>query len=440
MPAAYVHIEEKFCTGCSKCVRACPTKALRIRGQRAQLFDYLCIGCGECMRVCPEGAITSTVSHQVSAPADKVSVAIVSPILYAQFPGVMPCDVLVALKRIGFDQAIDLSYYLEMYQYATEQFINHNRMHNEVPWPVISPICPVVERLIGLKYPDLMEHIMPLRRPVALVGEQVRKGVSQEYGVAEHDVVLYHLTPCPSKLASGQQSAAAPANDLTCIDLALGINDIYPDLLEAVEAVKDQELNLYPHQHLNFIPNARGPMWGMSGGEIAGMNIERVLAVSGLQETIKYIEKIEMGLFTDMEYIEFRACLEGCLGGPLTAVDKYVARSTVQKLIKMFGLGRRIQRDKLRRLYDRGWFFAEIRPAEKREQYRKKGPALTIEELQRIEHIWARTPGHDCGACGAPDCRTFAEDVVRGDANLTDCYQFALDQYRHGSRNSTQKS
>lgn len=436
MPAAYVQIEEKFCTGCSKCVRACPTKALRVRGYRAQLFDHFCIGCGECIRACPEGAITSTVSRRALAPAEKVSVAIVSPILYAQFPSAMPCDVLVALKRIGFDQAIDLSYYLEMYQYATEQFISHNRTYNEVPWPVISPICPVVERLIGLKHPDLLEHIMPLRRPVALVGEQVRKGIRQEYGVSEQDVILYHLTPCPSKLAPEDHPAFRALDELAYIDLALGINDIYPDLLEAVEAVRDQDVNLYPHQHLNFIPNARGPMWGMSGGEIAGMNIDRGLAVSGLQETIKYMEKIEMGLFKDMEYIEFRACSEGCLGGPLTAVDKYVARSTVQKLIKMFGLGRRIQGHKLRRLYDRGWFFTETRPAEKREKYENKAPALTIEELQRIEHILARTPGNDCGACGAPDCPTFAEDVVRGYAKLTDCYQFALDQYRKSNQDS----
>ncbi|MCK7493482.1 MAG: hypothetical protein MZW92_20480 [Comamonadaceae bacterium] len=33
----------------------------------------------------------------------------------------------------------------------------------------------------------------------------------------------------------------------------------------------------------------------------------------------------------------------------------------------------------------------------------------------------ARLPGKDCGACGAPDCATLAEDVVRGEATLDDC-------------------
>jgi uncharacterized Fe-S cluster-containing protein len=29
--------------------------------------------------------------------------------------------------------------------------------------------------------------------------------------------------------------------------------------------------------------------------------------------------------------------------------------------------------------------------------------------------------GKDCSVCGAPDCRTFAEDVIRGKASIDDC-------------------
>ena len=30
-------------------------------------------------------------------------------------------------------------------------------------------------------------------------------------------------------------------------------------------------------------------------------------------------------------------------------------------------------------------------------------------------------PGFDCGACGAPDCRALAEDIVQKKANVSDC-------------------
>lgn len=429
MPMAYVKFDEAFCTGCAKCVRACPTKAIRIRGERPVLHEDFCIGCGECIRVCREGGVSSAVSNEQFEKSEKFSVAILSPILYSQFPGVMPCDVLLGLNRVGFDHAIDLSYYLEMYQYAVEEFIFRNRETGEYPWPLISPICPVICRLIALKYPDLLSHILPLKRPVALIGEGVRSHIAREFGVAESDVWLYHLTPCPSKMTSLGMDVFA---DSPCMDKVLGINDIYPQLREAVEQTKDMDLSLYPYRRITFLPNARAPMWGMSGGEIAGMNVERVLAVDGLQEVIQYIEKIEMGLFRGMDYIELRACPEGCLGGSLTAVDKYMARSTAQKLIKMFGVGRRIQRGKLGRIYDQGWFHSSKKPENMCRDFLGGEQPLTIEQMQQIEEILDKVPGKDCGVCGAPDCCTFAEDVVRGRAELTDCYRFQRDRYRNG--------
>ncbi|MFO7838197.1 MAG: [Fe-Fe] hydrogenase large subunit C-terminal domain-containing protein [Desulfosalsimonadaceae bacterium] len=425
MPMAYVQFDASFCTGCAKCVRACPTKAIRIRGERAVLIEHLCIGCGECIRVCPEGAVISAISSGQFVKSEKFSVAIISPILYSQFPGVMPCDVLLGLNHIGFDHAIDLSYYLEMHQYAAEEFIVRNRETGENPWPLISPICPVICRLIALKYPDLLDHILPLKRPVALIGEGVRSQIAREFVVAKEDVQLYHLTPCASKMISAGIDVFA---DSPCMDAILGINDIYPQLSAAVEQIKNMELCFYPCQRITFLPNARAPMWGMSGGEIAGMNVERVLAVDGLQEVIQYIEKIDMGLFKDMEYIELRACSEGCLGGSFTAVDKYIARSSAQKLIKMFGVGRRIQRGKLRRIYDQGWFHSSIEPEEMFKNFLGGEPPLTIGQMQQIEEILEKVPGKDCGICGAPDCRTFAEDVVRGRAELRDCYWFQLDK------------
>ena len=32
-----------------------------------------------------------------------------------------------------------------------------------------------------------------------------------------------------------------------------------------------------------------------------------------------------------------------------------------------------------------------------------------------------KLPGIDCGSCGAPTCEAFAEDVVRGNADESDC-------------------
>ena len=42
--------------------------------------------------------------------------------------------------------------------------------------------------------------------------------------------------------------------------------------------------------------------------------------------------------------------------------------------------------------------------------------------MARIQEIREALPGIDCGACGSPTCRAFAEDIVRGNvADITQC-------------------
>ena len=44
-----------------------------------------------------------------------------------------------------------------------------------------------------------------------------------------------------------------------------------------------------------------------------------------------------------------------------------------------------------------------------------------LEKMSRIEEIYATLPELDCGFCGAPTCRAFAEDVVRGECRPEEC-------------------
>jgi Na+-translocating ferredoxin:NAD+ oxidoreductase RNF subunit RnfB len=41
--------------------------------------------------------------------------------------------------------------------------------------------------------------------------------------------------------------------------------------------------------------------------------------------------------------------------------------------------------------------------------------------MHKIDGLTEELPGLDCGACGAPSCRALAEDIVMGNAVLTDC-------------------
>ena len=49
--------------------------------------------------------------------------------------------------------------------------------------------------------------------------------------------------------------------------------------------------------------------------------------------------------------------------------------------------------------------------------------------MEQIEEIAAGLPGLDCGCCGAPNCRALAEDIVRGNAEQTDCIVILKEQF-----------
>ena len=45
----------------------------------------------------------------------------------------------------------------------------------------------------------------------------------------------------------------------------------------------------------------------------------------------------------------------------------------------------------------------------------------SIRMMAEIQRIRQSLPGIDCGTCGAPTCRAFAEDIVKGEAKRSDC-------------------
>ena len=58
LPRTVAIIDERKCTGCSKCVRHCPVDAIEGKIKTPhKVNSEECIGCGDCVKVCPERCI-----------------------------------------------------------------------------------------------------------------------------------------------------------------------------------------------------------------------------------------------------------------------------------------------------------------------------------------------------------------------------------------------
>jgi len=408
----YVRVDETRCNGCVLCTKACPTKAIRVRRGTARI-EGVCISCGECTRVCPLSAINAVTPQRDLDVSRHYSVVSASTVIYSQFgEGVMPNDILLALRHMRLGTVHDQSYTSEMFSLALQFHIKKKRGEPDATFPMISPVCPVVVRLILHRFPSLLKHIPPLITPREIVAREAKERLSAKRGLLPEDIRVLHITSCPAKMLCIREPVIQSHSYL---DSAMGIPAIYDELRRHIQ---EQDEDVVLHHS-----GGAGLAWGMSGGEIAGIE-GNCLAISGIQETIQYLYKIEMGLMSHIDYIEFRTCPEGCLGGPFTVADKYLAKHHLGKLVRMFGMERRVKYSYVQKLYEQGWFFSDT------SEEPLIGPSLhlsstdiakRIERQNQVEEVLNVLPRKECGICGAPDCRTLAEDVVDGKARMEAC-------------------
>ena len=105
----------------------------------------------------------------------------------------------------------------------------------------------------------------------------------------------------------------------------------------------------------------------------------------------------------------------------MIVTDRYLAKHALQRLVRMFGAEKRVKRPEVEAAYKAGWFFSAKRSLPQVDESRPLAVAEAIKRQQQVEETLQLLPKKECGACGSPDCRTFAEDVVDGTNSLKNC-------------------
>lgn len=401
-----VTLDQSLCVGCTNCIKRCPTQAIRVRGGKAQINSERCIDCGECVRVCPH--------HAKKARRDKLSmlddfrytVALPAPALYGQFNHLDDIDiVLTGLKRLGFDDVFEVSRAAEIVSDATRLLLSDGRLKK----PVISSACPAVVRLIRVRFPNLCDHVLPIKAPMEVAAMLAREAAVEKTGLKPEEIGIFFLSPCAAKVTDVQMPLGIERSN---VDGVLAISDIYPRLVSCMNRV-DKEAQSEPLSHSGII----GVGWSSIGGEAAGLLNENHLAADGIDNVINVLEELEDEKLQELDFIELNACAGGCVGGIFTAENGYVARARIQRLRKYLPVS-------CNRLENAG--------GAKRLEWTKRlefAPvmklAANVEDamtmMQQIDFFTERLPQLDCGSCGAPSCRALAEDIVRGLAQENDC-------------------
>jgi hypothetical protein len=336
-------------------------------------------------------------------------IAIPSPSLYSQFDlEAPPAVILESLRKSGFDDAVGLSDACEEVRTATEIYLSEYRG----PYPLISSFCPAVVRLIQTVYPELLEQLLPIQSPREVAARQAKMRKAEETGLAPEKIAAVYITPCSAKMVS---IVDHPGIEASHLDAVISIRDLFRLLAGVVASV--QTCGVRPVE----TESAAGIWWALVAGLPRFVPAERSISVAGLSNVIRILDNIEKGRLRGYAFIECHACPEGCVSGALTVENPYVARARAIRLTQTLPEGVVVEGEQVRRRYAKGWYQWSSRPGARPLKPLDQDISRAIAKMKQRARISSGLPGIDCGACGAPSCEAFAEDVVLERAEADAC-------------------
>ena len=402
-----VYLDAQKCNGCTTCLKHCPTEAIRIRDNHAVINQERCIDCGECIRVCPHNAKKAKCSKLSAMDKFKWKIALPAPTLYGQFDNLDDVDyVLDGLIKIGFDDVFEVSAAAELVSAYTRAYLKEKNVKK----PVLSSACPAVVRLIGLRFPSLKENIIHMLPPMEVAASLARERAKLNHPELKDDEIgVCFISPCPAKASYVNNGFADYKSK---VDVVVSVSDIYFQLISAMK---------YGSEVKSLSSSGMiGIGWASSGGEATAIFNDSYLAADGIDNVIKVLDQIENGNIPPLEFVELNACTGGCVGGVLTIQNPFIAKARLQSLRRYLPVSQNfISKDEEKNLPKSILF--ENMPVYKPISRLSDSMAESMRMMGEIQKLKKELPCIDCGSCGAPNCRAFAEDVVKKQADLEDC-------------------
>ena len=402
-----LYVSDKICTGCTHCMNACPTQAIRINNGIAVIEKNKCIDCGKCFDVCPVNAIKVKQDDFDLIHNYKVKVLLLPYIFLGQFSKkIKPEYIISVLKEFGISH---VSFVEESGHYLKEEMLKYQDV-NKIPKPLISAFCPSIVRLIQVRFPSLLEHVVLLNQPIDITAKTFQQKFINE-GYKSDEIGIFYVTPCAAKIAAIKSPEGKMKSDITGV---INMNYLYDLVYSKLSA------NNECYKTEFSVSSAHNIRYGLTKGESSFMK-GRALAIDGINNVIDFLEKFENEEIKNVSFLELRACHESCAGGILTVENRFITTERLLDIAKKcpeiskdtLEFTKQIQKNnldyKLDKLYPRASLILD------------ENIDKAMQKLTKIRKMMCYFPGFDCGACGAPTCQALAEDIVNKNATISQC-------------------
>lgn len=399
----YAHsviLEESRCIGCTNCIKSCPTEAIRVRNGKARIINDRCIDCGLCIQICPHHAKNS-LSDAIDSMKDyPYKIALPSPTLISQFDSsITPSQILAALQMTGFDAVFEVTRGADIITHYTQQLLKYSPIR-----PLISSNCPAIVRLIQIRFPSLIDHILPIESPMEIAANLARGEAIEKTGLSPEDIGVFYISPCPAKVTSVRSPLGISKS---AVDRVLSIQTLYSCIQKNLKNLTTEN---------PFYDSGKAIGWAKVGGESYALGIKNYLSVDGIENVIKILDAIENERISGIEFLECMACTNGCVGGCLTIENSFIAKRRVRSLSE----------ENIHKHYplstENFQQFLHTKKIFPRNVHKLDENIIeALKKMEQLDAIYEILPSLDCGACGSPNCRALAEDIVLGHVDIEEC-------------------
>lgn len=375
------------CNKCMKCLRACPTEAISINRGKVVINKENCILCDACVRACSSRGLQAKGATLDTMSKYDYTVALIPTALLSDSSNQAEIETwLSAIKKIGFDEVVDISDITG----AIYKFGQRYMSETDIPL-AISSTCPVINRLIKVKYPMLLSSILPFEYPVEVAAKLVRKRLAGKY----KKVGIYSLCECIAKLSLAKHPYG---NMESNIDYAVAITDIFP-LINRLKDGSREECH-FCKEGIHAVVHDFYDL---------GLEKKDVLAVDGLDKVQQVLELAEFENLKNIRLLSLYACPNGCIGGRFLWGNPYVGRVFIERYFKTADKPiAELEFEDIFKLPET-IYHGEVDMKAQMQQFLKVNQQLDL------------LPGYDCGACGYPSCRAMAKEIVAGNATIGEC-------------------
>lgn len=410
------------CRKCYACVRNCPTKAIGVFKEAAEVIHHRCIGCGKCIQVCSQNA--KVIADAIKETEDRLHgkqpvVAVLGCSFPAFFYDLDPAQMVTALKKLGFDEVLEGTAGVELIAPEYRELINKKIDH-----PLISSHCPTVVDLIERHHPHLLKNLMPVVSPMVAIGRFIKAHRGK-------DIQVVYISSCiGGKFEISSESVKG------AIDTVLTYREL--NLMFKESKIDPHRLGKTPFSGL---PTSSGRTFSIFGGPFNNFGIvnngldPNFVATVGEDASMEVIHDLAAGRISP-QYVDVRFCNGGCIGGP-GRTNRLTSFSKRNLIIK---------------------YRQQNLPYKPAAHYLKAPEGLNLERsfcnrqhklelpsgdaIRRILNETDKFTERDelnCASCGYATCREHAVAVYQGLADTRMCLPYSMNQLEEDRTSLEQK-